>query len=119
MNYWMDYDLKRINGDAPPYPKHAAESWPEEAKPTIEKHWREACSSFTDLLSKLSALAQSDQKLLARKVLPTYEGHKKLSSSVQSVLWQTLVHNSYHVGQIAVIRRALDAWPPREGGDTW
>ena len=35
------------------------------------------------------------------------------------MLWQTAVHNSYHVGQIAMIRRALGAWPPQGGGDTW
>jgi uncharacterized damage-inducible protein DinB len=35
------------------------------------------------------------------------------------VLWQTLVHNSYHFGQIAMLRRVLGAWPPRGGGDSW
>jgi hypothetical protein len=30
-----------------------------------------------------------------------------------------VAHNSYHAGQIATIRRALNAWPPKAGGDTW
>jgi uncharacterized damage-inducible protein DinB len=30
-----------------------------------------------------------------------------------------MVHNSYHVGQIAMLRRMLGAWPPQSGGDTW
>ena len=25
----------------------------------------------------------------------------------------------HHTGQIATIRRALNAWPPKAGGDTW
>ncbi|MBI1739487.1 MAG: hypothetical protein HYR57_01185 [Candidatus Koribacter versatilis] len=40
-------------------------------------------------------------------------------STVHRMLWQIAVHNSYHVGQIALLRRQLGAWPPRRGGDTW
>lgn len=119
MNYWMDYDTARIRGEAPPYPAHAAASWPDQAEPESEGQWRKAVSNFANLLEQLSVLAKSGSEVLAREVPPTLEGHKKLSSSVQSVLWQTLVHNSYHVGQIAAIRRVLGAWPPKAGGDTW
>jgi hypothetical protein len=35
------------------------------------------------------------------------------------VLWQTLVHNSYHLGQVVQVRQALQAWPPKTGSDTW
>ena len=28
-------------------------------------------------------------------------------------------HNSYHMGQIALIRRSLGAWPPPGGGASW
>jgi len=41
------------------------------------------------------------------------------SSSVAAVLWQTLVHNSYHIGQVAMLRRSLNASPPNGGGDCW
>ena len=44
--------------------------------------------------------------------------HTKRSSSFGAVLWQTLVHNGYHIGQIVILRRALGSWPPRGGGDT-
>jgi uncharacterized damage-inducible protein DinB len=30
-----------------------------------------------------------------------------------------VAHTSYHVGQIAMIRRVLGAWPPGAGGDSW
>jgi len=29
------------------------------------------------------------------------------------------VHNSYHAGQVAILRQVLDAWPPPSGGLTW
>jgi uncharacterized damage-inducible protein DinB len=28
MNYWMDYELRRIRGERPAYPTHASESFP-------------------------------------------------------------------------------------------
>jgi hypothetical protein len=48
-----------------------------------------------------------------------YPDHKKRSSSLLAVLWQTLVRNSYHIGQVATLRRTLGAWPPKGGGDSW
>lgn len=119
MNYWMDYEIKRIADEAPPYPEHASLSWPTEAAPVSEKDWSDAKVTFSVLLQKLSNLAQSTPETLLREVKPAHAGHMKMASSLQSVLWQTLVHNSYHTGQIAVIRRCLGAWPPSSGGDTW
>lgn len=119
MNYWMDYEIKRITDAAPPYPGHASLSWPTEAAPASERDWSDVKVTFSLLLQKLSNLAQSPAKALARDVKPTHPGHTKMASSLRSVLWQTLVHNSYHTGQIAAIRRCLGAWPPRAGGDTW
>lgn len=40
-------------------------------------------------------------------------------STVGRVLKQISAHNSYHVGQIAMLRRLFGAWPPRRGGDSW
>jgi uncharacterized damage-inducible protein DinB len=119
LNYWMDYELKRIRGEMPAYPAHAAESWPAHAAPANESEWKKAVAQFKDLLAKLAALAESTPEVLAREVPATHPDHTKYSSSLQAVLWQTLVHNSYHVGQIAMLRRALGTWPPSAGGDTW
>jgi uncharacterized damage-inducible protein DinB len=119
MNYWMGYEIRRIADDAPPYPEHASLSWPTEAAPASEKDWSDAKVTFSALLQKLSNLAHSPPEALTREVKHTHPGHAKMASSLQSVLWQTLAHNSYHTGQIAMIRRCLGAWPPRSGGDTW
>lgn len=40
------------------------------------------------------------------------------ATSVQAVLWQILVHNSYHTGQIGFMLRCFALWPRRTGGDT-
>ncbi len=59
MNFWMDYEIKRIADAAPPYPEHASLSWPTEGTPPSEKHWSDAKITFSALLQKLSTLAQS------------------------------------------------------------
>jgi uncharacterized damage-inducible protein DinB len=119
MNYWMSYELRRIRGEAPAYPEHAAESWPADVAPASEQEWRNAVTLFKNLLVELTALAESSSEVLAQQVSATYPGHTKYSSSLLAVLWQILVHNSYHIGQVAMLRRALGAWPPQGGGDSW
>lgn len=119
LNYWTDYELRRIHGENPPYPAHAAESWPAAAAPANEGEWQRTIAHFKDLLAKLAALAESTPDVLAREVPATHPDQAKHSSTLLAVLWQTLVHNSYHVGQIAMLRQALGAWPPKAGGDTW
>jgi len=119
MNYWMSYELKRIRGEAPPYPEHAAESWPAKSAPPSEEEWRGCIALFKNLLAQLGVLAGSSPEELARQIPATHHGHTKISSSLQAVLWQLVVHNSYHIGQVATLRRFFGAWPPQGGGDSW
>jgi uncharacterized damage-inducible protein DinB len=39
--------------------------------------------------------------------------------TVHTALWEIVAHNSYHIGQVALLRRQAGAWPPERGGDTW
>ena len=119
MSFWMAYELKRIGKEKPAYPAHASESWPAGAAPSSAKEWEEAVAGFRELLAKLAALADSPPSRLAEEIDATNPSHTKLASSLQSVLWQTLVHNTYHIGQVAMLRRMFGAWPPQGGGDTW
>jgi uncharacterized damage-inducible protein DinB len=119
LNYWIDYDLQRIAGDLPPYPEHAVESWPSREAPASDEEWQKEVQRFTSLLDKLIALSKSGPQTMQRQVKPTHPSHEKRSSTLEAVLWQTLVHNSYHIGQVALLRRCLGAWPPRRGNDTW
>jgi uncharacterized damage-inducible protein DinB len=118
VNFWTDYELRRICGESPHYPDHAAESWPPSALPG-EAEWKNQAARFAALISVLDAMAEADSNELNREVPAMHPNQEKRSSTVLAILWQTLVHNSYHVGQIALVRRALGAWPPRAGGDTW
>ena len=119
MNYWMDYELCRMRGQRPQYPDHNAESFPQALAPADEAEWDQLREQMARLLREFGALAQSPSQELRREVESAHEGDQKVAGTLEGVLWQMVAHNSYHVGQIAMIRRALRAWPPRGGGDTW
>ncbi len=119
MNYWMDYDLRRTRGEKPRYPEHNSESFPSGPTPANDEKWNRLREEFSTLLQTTAKLADSRREELDRQIEPTHPTHKERAASLEATLWQLVVHNSYHIGQIAMIRRALGAWPPRAGGDTW
>jgi uncharacterized damage-inducible protein DinB len=119
MNFWMGYDLRRVRGERPKYPEHNDESFPPSPTPTDAAEWERLRRDFARLLNEHVEMAKSPRAELDREVEPMHEGHKQRAGTVEAILWQTVGHNSYHVGQIVMIRRALGAWPPKAGGDTW
>jgi uncharacterized damage-inducible protein DinB len=119
MNFWMSYDLRRVRGERPKYPEHNAESFPPPGTPADAAEWELSRRDFARLVNEHIEIAKSPRAELDREVEPMHEDHKERAGTVEAILWQTVGHNSYHVGQIAMIRRALGAWPPKAGGDTW
>jgi uncharacterized damage-inducible protein DinB len=119
MNFWMDYDIRRIRGEKPPYPAHNSESFPPDRVPTDAHQWDDLRQGFATLLQESAALADSTTEELQHQVEATHPSHRERAATLEAVLWQLVAHNSYHIGQIAMIRRMLGAWPPRAGGDTW
>jgi uncharacterized damage-inducible protein DinB len=119
MNYWMDYELRRIRGGKPAYPEHASESFPPAPSPVDAQDWDRLKNIFADLLVNFTALVNSSPEEMQRQIEPVHQGDKQVAGTLEAVLWQMVAHNSYHTGQIAMIRRTLGAWPPRGGGDTW
>lgn len=112
INYWMDYELRSIAGPEVRYPEHAEVSWPGTDGPPDAAAWDAERRRLADQLARLEA-AGSDAAIQPRLV------HPAKGETVRDVLWQMVAHNSYHVGQVALLRRAFGAWPPPAGGDTW
>lgn len=119
MNYWMDYELRRIAGQRPTHPAHAIESWPADLAPASEAEWNSAREGLEARLERFAALSASAPDILNVQVEAMHVGEASRSSTMQAILWQILVHNSYHAGQIALMLRSFGLWPPRTGGDTW
>src|SRR5271165_6348037 len=59
MNYWMDYELRRIRGHRPTYPEHNAESFPLGLSPADATDWNQRRKRFADLLEDYGELAKS------------------------------------------------------------
>ncbi len=119
MNFWMNYDLRRMRGERPPYPEHNAESFPASPSPADTAEWDRLRRDFAWFLGEHARLATSTRAELDRQIEPLHAKHNEQAGTLEAMLWQTVAHNSYHIGQIAMIRRALGAWPPRAGGDSW
>lgn len=106
--YWHEFALAWIDGGKPATPEHAADSWPGGAAPESQAAWRESERRFLASLDDLEARARE---------LELFEDRGP--KTVLEILQLIASHNSYHVGQIAGLRRALGAWPPPGGGATW
>jgi uncharacterized damage-inducible protein DinB len=119
MNFWMDYELRRISRARPAYPEHAIESWPTNLAPAGQDDWNRERARFAGLLQRFEELSASEPSALGASVEAVTGAEASQASTVQAVLWQILVHNSYHMGQIALLLRCFGLWPPKSGGDTW
>ena len=120
INYWMDYELRRIRGRGRFIRSTAAESFPAAPSPADARGMGSAAgarsrSCWVSSRRWRNRLAPE----LQREIESVHEGDKKVAGTLEAVLWQMVAHTSYHVGQIAMVRRALGAWPPRGGGDSW
>lgn len=118
MNFWMSHELERISGSPLPYPEHASLGWPTTPTPGLEE-WRRAQDDFRGSVGKLQDLAAADPSERERVVLNSSSLEGTRQYTVEEIVGQTAVHNAYHLGQVALVRRALDEWPPKEGSDTW
>lgn len=108
MSYWQDWAVRWLDGKNPPLPRHAAASWPGRVRPSSQKEWDQAVRRFRRELRGLFRRSR-EPNLFARHG----------SKSQLEVLHAIASHNSYHAGQVVLIRRCVDSWPPPSGGLTW
>ncbi len=106
--YWHDFALAWLDGEKPATPEHAELSWPGDAAPNDEEEWQGAVTRFREGLAAFHDRA-------ARGDLFEQVGEKNAAEILQLIA----SHNSYHIGQIALLRRIQAAWPPPAGGATW
>jgi hypothetical protein len=91
-------------------PKHVSPDfpggyWPKTPMPPNDKAWHESVAAFQKDLADMVHLVQNPRTDLFAKI-PHGQG--------QTILREALVladHNSYHLGQLVDLRRAIGAWP--------
>jgi len=90
-------------------PKHSSPKWPEgywpqQEAPPSDHAWQKSIAGFqSDLKTMQSLVANPETDLFA--VLPGTDGH--------TVLREALLvadHNSYHIGQLVMLRKLLGKW---------
>ncbi len=85
-------------------PKWPDEYWPAKPEPPDDKAWDRSVHSFCQDLSTFCALVTDPATDLYARI-PHGEG--------QTILRETLLaadHNSYHLGQLLLVRRMLGGW---------
>ena len=107
MVFWQDLFLARLEERPAPLPASAADGWPAPAR----NRWTDTVGRFSRGLDAAKKHAGEDD---LEAILVDWRGIRR--GEGLSILAQ---HNSYHLGQIVLLRRVIGAWPPPEGGDTW
>jgi uncharacterized damage-inducible protein DinB len=113
VTYWQDISLARLSGDPPPRPSSAALGWTASDAPEDESEWQAAIACFAESLRALEARVLDPELDLDAVVQPDR------GVTAREELLMTQGHNSYHFGQIVLMRQELGSWPPPRGGDTW
>ena len=106
--YWNGYAIAAIRGENPTAPAHAVDGWPGPKAPASEAEW----TAFVDAYkASLASLVETVKQKRFTDLIVTRNRLDSLRAMTQ--------HVSYHVGQIALLRRMMGSWPPPGGGDTW
>ena len=88
-------------------PEWPAGHWPRSKAPSSARAWAQSIKAFkVDLLAMVKLVENPRTDLFAR--IPHGDG--------QTVLREALLvadHNSYHLGQLVLLRKMLKAWPER------
>jgi uncharacterized damage-inducible protein DinB len=108
MAFWQDWVVTWLDGGNPPVPKHAAGSWEENPAPASKEEWERAVKSFC------AGLAGLERRSRQKDLLAKRGKHTRLG-----MLQAIAAHNSYHAGEVVLLRQMLGAWPPPSGGLTW
>ncbi len=102
MIFWQDLFLQRLTGAVAPTPAQAAVGWPGGEVPASEGEWLASVGRFHGGLALMQSLVSVDT---LDDPLPNWN-HRTRAEAIVG----TASHNSYHLGQIVLLRRMLGAW---------
>jgi len=83
-----------------------ADYWPDPAATTTPEGWAASVAAFLEDRAALRALAADPERDLLAP-LPLTPG-RSLLRAVRIIA----DHNAYHVGELAILRQVMGAWPP-------
>jgi uncharacterized damage-inducible protein DinB len=102
--FWHNVTLRAIQGKKIDWKAIQGTDWlPQNAKLT-EKSWKDLVKSFSNHLSTLKKIGETED--LTRPIKGF--GNMPLGRGI-IIEFQ---HNGYHIGQIVILRKMLNLWPP-------
>lgn len=102
MVFWQEWVVRWLEGQRPP---SSSGSWRGGDAPASRAEWEEGVARFESGLDALARCAREGD-LLSRR-----------GKTTRLAMLQTAIsHNSYHAGQVVILRQLLGAWPPRAAG---
>ncbi|MCY3844548.1 MAG: DinB family protein [Acidobacteria bacterium] len=110
--FWNAWVVDWLDGADPPIPQQDSDSWPGAVGPASADEWEAAAARLGDLADALAQHAREDDLRSTRLSLGAPKSRATMLHTIAS-------HNSYHLGQIVLVRRIVGAWPPPGGGLTW
>ncbi|MDP1512214.1 DinB family protein [Paenibacillus sp. CMAA1739] len=108
MIYWQQFMLEHLEGRKPQLPGDVMESWPQETGPQSEEAWQAVINEFLEGVDRAVQIAETAQ---LDESLAHFPGETKAG-----LLRNIASHNSYHLGEIVLLRRIYGTWPPPGGG---
>lgn len=107
--YWQKFSLTLLRDGTPDTPLHASDTWTDEVGPPDEHEWSTTLNAFLIGINEvIDLMTDLHQPVAARP-----------GRSRGEVIGMLVGHNSYHLGQVVLLRQMLGIWPPTSGGDTW
>jgi len=103
MIWWQDLWLARLAGDRPDNPPDLAVTWDTREAPADEAMLHAAVVHFQQGVARAQGYTSRDLDAHVEADPP---------GTLGSELVQLATHNSYHAGQVVLIRRLLGCWPP-------
>ena len=111
MNYWQDRLISRIEGMKVLPAKTSDDGWKFDPSPSDE--W-----AYQRELGKLLTGINYITEIMLPK-MDTLKGSKGDYPHGFAVIQAMASHLSYHLGEVVLLRRMLNTWPPPSGGFTW
>jgi uncharacterized damage-inducible protein DinB len=112
MIYWQDLALARMHGANPESPKSSVLGWRTSEAPEDPSDWEAAVACLAEGLRSLEEIL-----IGAEDLGRTADAARKTSLREEILMVQG--HNSYHLGQIVMLRHLLGSWPPPRGRSDW
>lgn len=111
LNFWQDRFMKCLLNEKVRPVAHSAIGWDCEEAPTSETQLQSEIARFLLSLDKVKEIlddATADLETASGGYNSGYDAIQSMAS-----------HCSYHIGQVMLMRRLLQAYPPPSGGFVW